>query len=168
MRFVRMAGRRARISIVGAVDSALVAVVLLMAGRDAAAAHTATVAWVTVSPQIGTRQTTFVIRFTSRVRLGRHRGFALQYILDAFERNRRRTVGCEAGFDDFIQRGSRGQHLAFRESPASETIGWCLGRYRGRISLVATYPCRLKPSELACNPRTNAVAGSVTWLVRRR
>jgi hypothetical protein len=120
----------------------------------------------TVSPPSGTAHTTFVIRFTSGAKLGRHRGFALEYDLDTFEGNRHPTVGCEGSFGDVIHRGSSGEHLVFRERPATQA-GWCPSRYRGTIRLIATYPCRSRPSRFTCNPQTKALVGQVSWRVRR-
>ena len=118
-------------------------------------------------PRTGRAHTGFVIRFSSHAKLGRHRGFALAYDLDVSEHGSHPTVGCEGSFNDSIDRGSRGQHLAFRESPGPDATGWCPGRFRGKVRLVATYPCRLKPSLLDCNPRTKALVGRVSWLVLR-
>jgi hypothetical protein len=85
-----------------------------------------------VSPRSGGARTTFVINFISRVRLGRHTGFALEYELDTVEGNRHPVLGCEGSFTDLIRRGRPGQHLAFRESPAADAVaGWCPARYQG-------------------------------------
>jgi hypothetical protein len=120
----------------------------------------------TVSPQSGDAHTTFEIRFTSRVKLGRHRGYALEYDLDAFEGNQHPTVGCEGSFGDAIRHGSAGKRLMFRERPAT-TAGWCPSRYRGTIRLVATYSCGPSSSSFLCNPRTKALVGRLGWRVRR-
>jgi hypothetical protein len=121
-----------------------------------------------VSPSTGRAPTTFVIRFRSRARLGRHRSFALRYDLDVFEGNRHPVVGCVGSFSDVIRHGEPGERLSFREAPGPlAPAGWCPAGYRGTIRLVETHPCRTRPAVFECRPRTRAVVGRVSWRVRR-
>lgn len=126
-----------------------------------------------VRPPSGSVHTTFVIRFSSHVRLGLHRGVMTEYDLDAFEGNRHPPVGCLGGFGDAIRRGGRGQWIEFREGPhlpdGLYSSSWCPARYRAKIRLVETHVCRSHETQ-PCRPapgKVSVVVGRISWMVRR-
>lgn len=83
-----------------------------------------------ITPSRGAPQTVFVVRLTSRTRLGARGVLGASYRVGAFGPPKQ---GCDRVATSIIDRGAAGQRLTvvLRPGPA----GWCRGEWRGAVYL---------------------------------
>ena len=102
-----------------------------------------------VAPHTGTRTSVVRVTFRSRVRLGATRdGRTRSYYVVA--KRRPAMSGCVQHRYGWVGSGRRGRRVTARMDPTRGKgghLGWCRGRYRGRIRYFDGYAC---PSEGEC------------------
>lgn len=91
----------------------------------------------TITPRQGGPSTVFVLRLTSRSRLGVRGVLNTEYRVSSAGPS---APGCVGAVARTIHRGEPGQRLRIVLGPAA--VGWCRGKYRGMIDLLEGPYCR--------------------------